>query len=70
MHSYLKCVYCPPGARVVKKAYPEERVGVFAQQGEGVAVVEYRCDPGLPSEMYMCYVPASVCNNRWRLHFT
>lgn len=31
-----------PGARVVKKAYPEERVGVLAQQGNGVVVVEYR----------------------------
>ena len=27
---------------MVKKAYPEERVGVYAQQGNGVAVVEYR----------------------------
>ena len=28
---------------MLKKAYPEERVGVFAQHGNGVAVVEYRC---------------------------
>ena len=29
----------------MKKACPEERVGVFAQQGDGVAVVEYRQVP-------------------------
>ena len=33
---------CSPGARVVRKAYPEERVGVFAQHGDAVTVVEYR----------------------------
>lgn len=31
------------GARVIRKAYPEERVGVFAQRGDAVVVVEYRC---------------------------
>lgn len=29
------------GARVVTKAYPQEKVGVFAQRGEAVEVVEY-----------------------------
>ena len=29
------------GARVVKKAYPEERVGVFARRGDAITVVEY-----------------------------
>ena len=30
------------GSRVIRKAYPEERVGVFAQRGDAVVVVEYR----------------------------
>lgn len=36
------------GARVVSKAYPEERVGVFARKGDAVTVVEYSELP--PSE--------------------
>ena len=33
------CVHA--GARVVAKAYPEEKVGVFAQRGGRLEVVEY-----------------------------
>lgn len=29
------------GARVVAKGYPEEKVGVFAERGGAVEVVEY-----------------------------
>lgn len=31
----------PAGARVVAKAYPEERVGVFARKDGRIEVVEY-----------------------------
>jgi UDP-N-acetylglucosamine pyrophosphorylase len=34
--------FASAGAKVVEKAYPGERVGVFAQQGNAVMVVEYR----------------------------
>ncbi|EPS72269.1 hypothetical protein M569_02483, partial [Genlisea aurea] len=41
-------------AKVVKKAYPQEKVGVFAQRGKGgpISVVEYsELDPSLSSEI-------------------
>ena len=44
-------IFCAtPGAKVVAKARPGERVGVFARRGGGVHVVEYsELDPALAS---------------------
>lgn len=53
----MKATWCGAGARVVAKAYPEEKVGVFARRGAHVEVVEYSemdpeeaasVDPGTP----------------------
>ena len=57
------------GARVVTKAYPEEKVGVFAQRGEGVEVVEYSeldpqeaasTDPGTASSSLRCITEVNI----------
>lgn len=63
------------GARVVAKAYPEEKVGVFARRGAHVEVVEYSemdpqeaasVDPGTGE---LRYAWSNVCMHFFTTHF-
>lgn len=58
----MQVTWCGAGARVVAKAYPEEKVGVFARRGAHVEVVEYSemdpqeaasVDPGTPPSPHL-----------------
>ncbi|KAK9832988.1 hypothetical protein WJX74_003678 [Apatococcus lobatus] len=63
------------GARVVAKAYPEEKVGVFAQRGSRIEVVEYsELDPGEaastdPGTGELRYNWSNVCMHYFSRHF-
>ena len=52
---------------MVKKAYPEERVGVFAQQGDAITVVEYRCTVTYSCLDAVCASCRHACSCQLRL---
>lgn len=72
-HCQLSNAQC--GAKVVAKAYPEEKVGVFAMRGQNVSVVEYSelgadlAEKRDPSTGQLLYNWSNVCMHYFRRDF-